>query len=244
MSIIKQALISVSDKTGIVDFCRQLVDLDITILSTGGTASLLEENNIPVTEVSDYTGFPEIMDGRVKTLHPRVHGGLLGRAGQDDTVMKEHGIDPIGLVVVNLYPFEQTVSKPDCTMAEAIENIDIGGPSMLRAAAKNHARVGVIVDVNDYDSVIEEIKTNGGKLAKGVFSHGQLRCQRCQLPEFIYPRRKTTGLPANLFNPVHKTSGPSLWRKSAPERRVLCTTGSSIRHPGCSKAVAGQGVVL
>lgn len=179
MSIIKQALISVSDKTGIVDFCRQLVDLDITILSTGGTASLLKENNIPVTEVSDYTGFPEIMDGRVKTLHPRVHGGLLGRAGQDDAVMKEHGIDPIGLVVVNLYPFEQTVSKPDCTMAEAIENIDIGGPSMLRAAAKNHARVGVIVDVNDYDSVIEEIKTNGGKLedqtrwylAQKVFSH-------------------------------------------------------------------------
>ncbi|MEJ2094911.1 MAG: bifunctional phosphoribosylaminoimidazolecarboxamide formyltransferase/inosine monophosphate cyclohydrolase, partial [Gammaproteobacteria bacterium] len=152
---------------------------DITILSTGGTASLLEENNIPVTEVSDYTGFPEIMDGRVKTLHPRVHGGLLGRGGQDDAVMKEHGIDPIGLVVVNLYPFEQTVSKPDCTMAEAIENIDIGGPSMLRAAAKNHARVGVIVDVNDYDRVIEEIKTNGGKLddqtrwylAQKVFSH-------------------------------------------------------------------------
>lgn len=179
MSVIKRALVSVSDKTGIVDFCRQLVDLDITILSTGGTASLLEENNVPVTEVSDYTGFPEIMDGRVKTLHPRVHGGLLGRAGQDDAVMKEHGIDPIGLVVVNLYPFEQTVSKPDCTMAEAIENIDIGGPSMLRAAAKNHARVGVIVDVNDYDRVIEEIKTNGGKLedqtrwylAQKVFSH-------------------------------------------------------------------------
>ena len=160
MSIVKRALVSVSDKSGIVELCQGLSDLGIEILSTGGTARLLSDNNINVIEVSDYTGFPEMMDGRVKTLHPKIHGGLLGRRGKDDAVMHKHGIGGIDLVVVNLYPFEQTVSKPDCSFEEAIENIDIGGPAMLRSAAKNHASVTVIVDAADYDTVLTELKNN------------------------------------------------------------------------------------
>ena len=130
------ALISVSDKTGILEFAGALHERHITILSTGGTATLLREAGIPVREVSEHTGFGEIMDGRVKTLHPVIHGGILGRRGQDDSVMREHGISPIDLVAVNLYPFESTVADPDCPLSQAIENIDIGGPAMLRAAAK------------------------------------------------------------------------------------------------------------
>lgn len=179
MSIIKRALVSVSDKSGIVELCKSLNEFDIEILSTGGTAKLLAENNINVVEVSDYTGFPEMMDGRVKTLHPKIHGGLLGRRGIDDAVMQEHGINGIDLVVVNLYPFEQTVSKPDCTFEDAIENIDIGGPAMLRSAAKNHASVTVVVDATDYDTVLNELKENNGsvsdatrfRLAQKVFAH-------------------------------------------------------------------------
>jgi len=162
MNAIKRALISVSDKTGIVDFARDLSEAGVEILSTGGTAKLLQDNRIVVTEVSDYTGFPEMMDGRVKTLHPKIHGGLLGRRGVDDAVMAEHAIPPIDLVVVNLYPFEQTIARDDCTLPMAIENIDIGGPTMLRAAAKNHADVTVVVDAADYARVIEEMKNNDG----------------------------------------------------------------------------------
>lgn len=165
MTVIKRALISVSDKTGVVDFARELRQLGVEILSTGGTAKLLSENAIDVTEVSDYTGFPEMMDGRVKTLHPKIHGGLLGRRGIDDAVMAENGIAPIDLVAVNLYPFEQTIARPDCDLPLAIENIDIGGPTMLRAAAKNHNAVTVVVDVNDYAGVIEEMKINNGALS-------------------------------------------------------------------------------
>lgn len=176
---IKRALVSVSDKTGIVEFCQQLVDLGITILSTGGTARLLREKNITVIDVSEYTGFPEIMDGRVKTLHPKIHGALLGRRGLDDAVMAEHGIIPIDLVVVNLYPFEATVSKPDCSLEEAIENIDIGGPAMLRSAAKNHAWVSVVVNAGDYEKIINECRENNCSLsdktryylARKVFAH-------------------------------------------------------------------------
>lgn len=160
MSIIKRALISVSDKTGIVDFARELRELGVEILSTGGTARLLADNNVDVIEVSDYTGFPEMMDGRVKTLHPKIHGGLLGRRGIDDKVMADNGIAPIDLVVVNLYPFEQTVARPDCDLPTAIENIDIGGPTMLRAAAKNHNAVTVVVDASDYARVIDEMNNN------------------------------------------------------------------------------------
>ncbi len=179
MSTIQRALLSVSDKSGIVSLAKTLSERGIEILSTGGTAKLLADNGISVTEVSDYTGFPEMMAGRVKTLHPKVHGGLLGRRGIDETVMAENSIKPIDLLVVNLYPFEQTIAKPDCDLATAIENIDIGGPAMLRSAAKNHAAVTVVVDVEDYASVLEEIANNNGAvteatrfaLASKVFAH-------------------------------------------------------------------------
>ncbi|MFV1997893.1 MAG: bifunctional phosphoribosylaminoimidazolecarboxamide formyltransferase/IMP cyclohydrolase [Acidiferrobacterales bacterium] len=164
MITIKRALISVSDKTGIVEFAKSLGEFKVEILSTGGTAKLLAENGISVTEVSDYTGFPEMMDGRVKTLHPKIHGGLLGRRGIDEAVMAEHDIPPIDLVVVNLYPFEATVARNDCDLAMAIENIDIGGPTMLRAAAKNHAGVAVVVDTSDYDRIVDEMTHNKGAL--------------------------------------------------------------------------------
>lgn len=162
---VTRALVSVSDKTGIVDFCRELNQLGIEILSTGGTFKTFSEHKIPATEVSDYTGFPEMMDGRVKTLHPKVHGGILGRRGIDDAVMSANGIQAIDMVVVNLYPFEQTIAKPDCDFETAIENIDIGGPTMIRAAAKNHADVAVIVSPSTYASIIDELKGNANQLS-------------------------------------------------------------------------------
>lgn len=157
---IRRALISVSDKTGIVEFAQALAERGVDILSTGGTARLLAEQGIAVTEVSDYTGFPEMMDGRVKTLHPKVHGGVLGRRGQDDDVMEKHGINPIDMVVVNLYPFAETVAKEGCTLADAVENIDIGGPTMVRSAAKNHKDVTIVVNAGDYGRVIAEMDAN------------------------------------------------------------------------------------
>jgi phosphoribosylaminoimidazolecarboxamide formyltransferase / IMP cyclohydrolase len=176
---ITRALVSVSDKTGIVEFCRSLQQLGVEILSTGGTAKTLAEQHIPVTEVSDYTGSPEIMAGRVKTLHPKIHGGILARRGIDEAVMAEHAIQPIDMVVVNLYPFEQTIAKPDCSFEDAIENIDIGGPTMLRAAAKNHHDVAVVVNPDDYITIIDELQNNNGclaqttrfKLAVACFNH-------------------------------------------------------------------------
>ncbi len=161
---IRRALISVSDKTGIVEFAQALAERGVDILSTGGTARLLAEQGIAVTEVSDYTGFPEMMDGRVKTLHPKVHGGVLGRRGQDDDVMAKHGINPIDMVVVNLYPFAETVAKEGCTLADAVENIDIGGPTMVRSAAKNHKDVTIVVNASDYDRVIAEMDANNKSL--------------------------------------------------------------------------------
>ncbi|MCW9004733.1 MAG: bifunctional phosphoribosylaminoimidazolecarboxamide formyltransferase/IMP cyclohydrolase, partial [Gammaproteobacteria bacterium] len=149
ISPVKRALISVSDKAGIVEFAKALSAAGVDILSTGGTAKILTENNVPVIEVSEHTGFPEMMDGRVKTLHPKIHGGILGRRGIDDDVMKANGIDPIDLVVVNLYPFEATVAKDDCSLEDAIENIDIGGPTMVRATAKNHEYVTIVVNPSD-----------------------------------------------------------------------------------------------
>ncbi len=163
--LMTRALISVSDKSGIVDFCRELHQLGIELLSTGGTAKTLMENNIPVTEVSDYTGFPEMMDGRVKTLHPKVHGGILGRRGIDDAIMAANAIKPIDMVVVNLYPFEQTIANPECDFETAIENIDIGGPTMIRAAAKNHADVAIIVNPDDYANILAELKQADNKLS-------------------------------------------------------------------------------
>ncbi len=165
---VRRALISVSDKTGIVEFAQALNARGVEILSTGGTYKLLKENDIPAVEVSDYTGFPEMMDGRVKTLHPKVHGGILGRRGTDDAVMNEHGITPIDMVVVNLYPFEQTINRPDCDLPLAIENIDIGGPTMVRSAAKNHKDVAIVVNASDYDAVAAELD-NGGLSYKTRF---------------------------------------------------------------------------
>ena len=158
---IKRALISVSDKTGIAEFAKGLSLLNIEILSTGGTAKLLRDNNIPVTEVSDYTGYPEMMAGRVKTLNPKIHGGILARRGKDEEVMSQNQIKPIDLVVVNLYPFQKTIQNPNCTEEDAIENIDIGGPAMLRSSAKNHISVTVIVDSSDYQLVLDEITNRG-----------------------------------------------------------------------------------
>ncbi|HSC47578.1 MAG TPA: bifunctional phosphoribosylaminoimidazolecarboxamide formyltransferase/IMP cyclohydrolase [Gammaproteobacteria bacterium] len=178
MASVKRALLSVSDKSGVVDFARALASLGIEILSTGGTAKLLKDSGIAVTEVSAYTGFPEIMDGRVKTLHPKVHGGLLGRRGTDDKVMAEHGIKPIDLLAVNLYPFAETIARPGASRADAIENIDVGGPAMLRAAAKNHAHVAVVTDHGDYARVLAELREQGGvgdalraELAAKAFAH-------------------------------------------------------------------------
>jgi phosphoribosylaminoimidazolecarboxamide formyltransferase/IMP cyclohydrolase len=176
---VRRALLSVSDKAGVAEFARGLHELGVELLSTGGTHKLLKDAGIPVTEVSDYTGFPEIMAGRVKTLHPKVHGGILGRRGPDDAVMQQHGIPPIDMVVVNLYPFQATVAKPDSTLGEAIENIDIGGPAMLRAAAKNHAWVSVVVNPADYPALLAELRANHGhisaatrfRLAVATFEH-------------------------------------------------------------------------
>ena len=176
---VRRALLSVSDKTGLVELARALAERNIEILSTGGTAKLLAAHGVPVREVSGYTGFPEIMAGRVKTLHPKIHGGLLGRRGVDEAVMATHGIEPIDLLVVNLYPFAETIARPDCSYPEAIENIDIGGPAMLRAAAKNHEAVAVAVDPADYQTVLNELETHDGRttlvtrsrLAAKAFAH-------------------------------------------------------------------------
>ncbi|MFZ9036951.1 MAG: bifunctional phosphoribosylaminoimidazolecarboxamide formyltransferase/IMP cyclohydrolase [Gammaproteobacteria bacterium] len=158
---IRRALISVSDKTGIVELAQTLNHYGVELLSTGGTAKLIADAGIAVTEISDHTGFPEMMAGRVKTLHPKVHGGILGRRGIDDEVMREHAIAPIDLVIINLYPFQQTVADPDCSLEDAIENIDIGGPAMVRAAAKNHASVTIVVDPADYPTLLQEMAADG-----------------------------------------------------------------------------------
>ncbi|PWV99780.1 bifunctional phosphoribosylaminoimidazolecarboxamide formyltransferase/IMP cyclohydrolase [Mangrovibacter plantisponsor] len=161
---VRRALLSVSDKAGIVEFAQALSQRGVELLSTGGTARLLADAGLPVTEVSDYTGFPEMMDGRVKTLHPKVHGGILGRRGQDDAIMAEHAISPIDMVVVNLYPFAQTVAREGCTLEDAVENIDIGGPTMVRSAAKNHKDVAIVVNSNDYTTIVTEMDANNGSL--------------------------------------------------------------------------------
>jgi phosphoribosylaminoimidazolecarboxamide formyltransferase / IMP cyclohydrolase len=177
-TIIRRALLSVSNKDGLIELAQALQRHKVAMLSTGGTASLLEKHGVSVTQVSAHTGFPEIMDGRVKTLHPKIHGGLLGRRGVDEDVMRQHGIDAIDLVVVNLYPFAATIAKPGCTYEEAVENIDIGGPAMVRAAAKNHERVVVVVDPQDYPALLEEIESQGGvafatrkRLAAKAYAH-------------------------------------------------------------------------
>ncbi|MBW2039296.1 MAG: IMP cyclohydrolase [Deltaproteobacteria bacterium] len=181
MGKISRALVSVSDKRGVVEFAQGLVDLGVEILSTGGTAKSLREKGIPVIEVSDYTGFPEMLEGRVKSLHPKIHGGILGNRSKEEHLsqMMAQGIKPIDMVVVNLYPFESTVAKEGCTLEEAIENIDIGGPTLIRAAAKNSRDVTVVVDPDDYPKLAQELKEHGGSislktnfaLAKKAFRH-------------------------------------------------------------------------
>src|SRR6266851_4394592 len=178
---IAQALLSVSDKTGLVEFARGLDAMGVKLISTGGTAKSLMDAGLPVTEVADYTGFPEMLDGRVKTLHPRVHGAILARRDSLEhmAALTKHAIPTIDLVVVNLYPFRQTVARPGCSLDEAIENIDIGGPALVRAAAKNHAHVGVVVDPTDYPALLDELSANGRqlgsatrfRLAQKAFSH-------------------------------------------------------------------------
>ena len=181
MSSIKRALISLSDKTGAVEFAQTLTKLGVEILSTGGTAKLLADAGVPVIEVADYTGFPEMLDGRVKTLHPKIHGGILGRRdlGEHVAKMEEHGIGNIDLVCVNLYPFAATIAKPNCTLEDAIENIDIGGPTMVRSAAKNWKHVAIVTDTADFPAIAAELEANNGalsdktrfNLSRKAFSH-------------------------------------------------------------------------
>lgn len=174
---VSRAVLSVADKTGIVAFAQALARCGVEILSTGGTRSALADAGVAATEVAAETGFPEIMDGRVKSLHPRIHGGILARRGADAAAMQEHGIRRIDLVVVNLYPFAATVARPDCTLAQAVENIDIGGPAMLRSAAKNHREVLVVVDPKDYAPVAERLASGGTdfeyrlRMAVKAFAH-------------------------------------------------------------------------
>jgi phosphoribosylaminoimidazolecarboxamide formyltransferase/IMP cyclohydrolase len=180
MEAIKRALMSVTDKSGLAEFGKFLADHGVEILSTGGTAKMLRESGLAVVEVSDYTGFPEMLDGRVKTLHPKIHGGILGRRdlASHRAQMEQHGIAPIDLVVVNLYQFEKAVARPGCILADAIENIDIGGPTLLRAAAKNYEAITVVVDPADYPKIMQEMQAHQGattvasrfQLARKVFA--------------------------------------------------------------------------
>ena len=210
MPIIERVLVSVSDKTGVVEFVRALAAMGIEVLSTGGTAATLRSGGVEVRDVSDYTGFPEIMGGRVKTLHPKIHGALLGRPDVDQAVMAEHGIAPIGMVVVNLYPFERTVADPDCDLATATENIDIGGPAMLRAAAKNHAAVAAVVDSGDYAPLLEELERRGRRL-------GEATRRRLAAKAFEHTARYDRAI-AGYFDAVVAGEGngafPETWSRS------------------------------
>jgi len=238
---VKRALVSVSDKSGIIEFAKGLTELGYEILSTGGTAKTLREAGIAVTDVAAYTGSPEILDGRVKTLHPKIHGGLLGRRHDPRHVaeMERHGIGPIEVVVVNLYPFEATINKPGGTFDEAIEAIDIGGPSMLRSAAKNHADVTVVVDPADYGPVLEALRAGGAspamrrELARKVFHHtsrydgmiaGYLEQQGASGP-VRFPSLLTLQfekvVPVPAYPAVREGAEPSLWREPAPAGRLL-----------------------
>ncbi len=200
---ISRAIISLTDKSGIEGFAGQLKELGVEILSTGGTAKKMREHGIEVMDVADYTGFPEMLDGRVKTLHPKIHGGILAQRDNADhqTQMKEHDLQPIDLIAVNLYAFDKTVADPNCTVPNAIENIDIGGPTMLRAAAKNYHDVTVIVDPADYAQVISEIKATGNTTLKTRF--------RLAVKVFDLTSRYDTAI-ANWLNNVDVDNDPDL----------------------------------
>jgi phosphoribosylaminoimidazolecarboxamide formyltransferase / IMP cyclohydrolase len=245
---VRRALLSATDKSGLVDLARALAARGVEILSTGGTARLLAGEGLPVREVAAYTGFPEIMDGRLKTLHPRIHGGLLGRRGTDEAAMALHGIEPIDLLVVNLYPFAETVARPDCRYAEAIEQIDIGGPAMIRAAAKNHAFVAVAVDPADYALLIEELRAHGGattavtraRLAAKAFAHTAL--YDTMVASFLEGQHSALGaerFPGTL---------PLVWRKvqdlrygENPHQRAAFYREPSLRGVSVATARALQG---
>ena len=229
---VRRALLSVSDKTGIVEFARELRERGIELLSTGGTAKLLISHGITVKEVAEHTGFPEIMGGRVKTLHPKIHGGLLGRRGLDEAVMREHDIEPIDLLAVNLYPFAATVARPDCSYDDAVDNIDIGGPAMVRAAAKNHASVTVVVDPNDYRELLDELAANQGATnvamrqqagRQGIRAHRAIRCHGFRLLHRRH-RRRRGDFPERLESIVSQTPGLALRRESTSAGRVLHAT--------------------
>ncbi len=248
---VKRALISVSDKTGIVELATELQHRGIKILSTGGTAALLSKKGISVTEVSDVTQFPEIMDGRVKTLHPRVHGALLGRRGIDEKVMEKHDIIPIDLLVVNLYPFEATIANPDCDLPNAIENIDIGGPTMLRAAAKNHDGVAVVTDASDYSLIINEMKENNGgityetrfKLAVKTFEHtAHYDGAIANYLGKIQPNGEITTFP-NTFNLQFKKAQDMRYGEN-PHQNAVFYTEKNLNEASISTAVQIQGKEL
>jgi phosphoribosylaminoimidazolecarboxamide formyltransferase/IMP cyclohydrolase len=249
--MIRRALLSVSDKTGLVPFARALADRGVTLLSTGGTLKALAEAGIPVTSVEAYTGSPEVMDGRVKTLHPRVHGGILMRGAEDDADLARLGGEPIDLVVVNLYPFEATVARASATHAEIIENIDIGGPSMVRSAAKNHARVAVVSDPADYDRVLAEIQASGAvsaplrrALATKAFAHtaaydGAIAAYLSSVPEegevdpkkrAAYPRALTMSL--ELAYPLRYGENPHQTGAFYRDRGVRAGTLAAARSLG------------
>ncbi|HUA26416.1 MAG TPA: bifunctional phosphoribosylaminoimidazolecarboxamide formyltransferase/IMP cyclohydrolase [Steroidobacteraceae bacterium] len=244
---VRRALLSVSDKTGLVELARALAARDVEILSTGGTASLLAGSGLGVREVSAYTGFPEIMAGRVKTLHPKIHGGLLGRRGIDDQVMALHGIQPIDLLVVNLYPFAETVSRPNCRYAEAIENIDIGGPAMLRAAAKNHESVAVTADPADYPALLAELAAHGGcttaatraRLAAKAFAHTAR--YDTMVASYLTRREESAAelFPATL--PLVFEKAQDLRYGENPHQQAALYREPMARDPGVAKAQVLQG---
>ena len=246
--MIKRALLSVSDKSHVVDFARGLAARDIALLSTGGTAKLLRSNAVDVTEVSEYTGFPEIMDGRVKTLHPKVHGALLGRRGQDEDVMAQQGIIPIDLLVVNLYPFEQTIADPEAGFADAIENIDIGGPAMLRAAAKNHESVVVAADPDDYARILTEIDQRDGvvsdelrrQLAAKAFAH--TAAYDAAIASYLERQDEDAELPSALRLALKKHD--SLRYGENPHQRAAFYAETDPPRASLGKAILHQGKPL
>ncbi len=244
---VRRALLSVSDKTGLVELARALAARDIEILSTGGTASLLASSGLSVREVSAYTGFPEIMAGRVKTLHPKIHGGLLGRRGIDDQVMALHGIQPIDLLVVNLYPFAETVSRPNCRYAEAIENIDIGGPAMLRAAAKNHESVAVTVDPADYPALLAELAAHDGcttaatrsRLAAKAFAHTAR--YDTMVASYLTSRQESAAEPFPATLPLVFEKAQDLRYGENPHQQAALYREPMAREPGVARAQVLQG---
>ena len=253
---IKRVLISVTDKKGIVEFAQGLKTFGVEILSTGGTASQLRKSGVPVTDVSDYTGFPEMMDGRLKTLHPKIHGGLLALRDNESHMrsLREHQIDLIDMVVINLYRFEDTVAKEGCTLEHAIENIDIGGPTMLRAASKNYRFVSVVTDPEDYPKILAEMTADGGQDfgsdqlrtgEKDLPTHRPLRRRHFQLPRSARRRKhRKTGIPRHLLLPVRQGAGPPLRGEPPSEGRLLPGERPPAFGPLQRTAAPGKGALL